>query len=169
MKNLKTYEGFFDFFRKKQKSEDDKIIDMYITRLKRVKGICPYKIEFDDEGTEEGEMYYLRYKVYFDDVTFKIGKAEADRKYSSGWNEETQKGFFSQNLSKKNNNIFYGMWVYPGNDTDIVDIKSNWEKLEELYELTEEVYKNDKEARRIKKIKDEINPAADRLDPDMGY
>jgi len=28
MKNIKTYEGFFEFFRKKQQSEDDKIVDI---------------------------------------------------------------------------------------------------------------------------------------------
>ena len=40
MKTLKTYEGFFDFF-KSQPTEDDKIALEYIARLKKVRGISP--------------------------------------------------------------------------------------------------------------------------------
>jgi len=42
MRLIKTYEGFFDFFKK---SEDDKIALEYINRLKKVKGISPYSIK----------------------------------------------------------------------------------------------------------------------------
>ena len=39
--------------------------------------------------------------------------------------------------------------------------------LEELYNLCDEVYKKDIEARRIRKINLNINPAADKLDTDI--
>jgi len=49
VKNIKTYEGFFDLFRKK--SEDDKLALDFMKRLQRIKGISPYKIEKNTEGT----------------------------------------------------------------------------------------------------------------------
>ena len=36
MKNIKTYEGFFDFFKKK-KSDDDQIAEDYLKRLEHLK------------------------------------------------------------------------------------------------------------------------------------
>ena len=52
MKHLKKYnEGFFDFFRKK--SEDDKIALEFIKRLERVKGISPYTLSYNPEGSDE--------------------------------------------------------------------------------------------------------------------
>jgi hypothetical protein len=64
MRSIKTYEGFFDFFKKKI-SEEDKVCQEYISRLEKVKGISPYKITSvfrDDEQIEKHE-----YKVEFDD------------------------------------------------------------------------------------------------------
>jgi len=83
VKHLKTYEGLFDFFKKK--SEDDKLALDFMRRLQRIKGISPYKIEKGLEGTEEGESYFTRYKIFFDDTIIKITKAVADKKYKSGW------------------------------------------------------------------------------------
>lgn len=39
--------------------------------------------------------------------------------------------------------------------------------LEELFELAEKVFKENKKAMRIKRIQDEINPAADLLNNDL--
>ena len=164
MKNIKTYEGFFDFFRKQ--SEDDKIVDMYIKRLKRIKDISPYKITFSDNGTVPNEQYWTKYKVEFEDVPFRVVKAEADGRFTF-WSEQTQKNYLEGGNVKKNDCIFYGMITFPMGDA--VRVTPSLRKIEELFHLVEEVYKKDQNARRIKKITDEINPAADRLDPDMGY
>lgn len=166
MKNIKTYEGFFDFFRKKQKSEDDKIIDTFIKRLKRIKDISPYKITLSTTSTVEGEQYWTKYEVEFEDVPFRIVKAEADRKYPS-WSVEFQKGSIDMGAVKKDNHTFYFIKTYPI-DGEVV-VTPSITKIEELFDLVDDVYKKDKKAKEIKKITDEINPAADRLDPDMGY
>ncbi len=163
MKHLKPYnEGLFDFFRKL--TEDDKIVDMYISRLKRVTGVSPYKITFSDNGTVQGEQYWSKYTVDFDDVPFRVVKAEADGKYP-GWSEEFQKGSLDMGAVKKNNHIFYGMYSHPMGEE--VRVTPSLRKIEELFELVKKVYKLDKEASRIKKITDEINPAADKLNPDI--
>jgi hypothetical protein len=48
-----------------------------------------------------------------------------------------------------------------------IHFKTSWRKAEEIFNLVDSVYKNDKEARRIEKIRVEMNPAADKLDPDI--
>jgi hypothetical protein len=164
MKHLNPYnEGFFDFLRKQ--SEDDKIVDTFIKRLKRIKGISPYDITFSDSGTEQGEQYWSKYKVEFEDVPFKVVRVYADRKYKQGWTEETQKEWTESGAVKKNNSTFYGIFTFPMGEE--VRVTPSLRKIEELFELTEEVYKKDLNARRIKKITDELNPAADRLNTDL--
>ena len=161
MKHLKTYEGLFDLFRKK--SEDDKLALDFMKRLQRIKGISPYKIEKGTEGTEEGEMYFTRYKIFFDDTPIKISKGWADSKYRSGWNEETQEEYIKDGCVKKNNHVFFKLYVqYP----DAIIIASP-NIMEDFFDLAEEVYNRDVKLRRIKKIRDEMNPAADKLDPDI--
>jgi hypothetical protein len=164
VKNLKTYEGFFDFFRKKSeenKSEEDKIVDMYISRLKKVKDISPYKITLSTTSTVEGEQYWSKYKVEFEDVSFRIVKCVAARRFP-GWSDEFQKGSLDLGAVKKNNYTFYYLVTYPMGDEVVVT--PTLKKIEELFELVEKVYKKDQNARKIKKITDEINPAADLID-----
>jgi hypothetical protein len=166
MEYIKTYEGFFDFFgRKKEISEDDKIINDYIKRLKRIKGVSPYDITLDTHGTEEGEKYHYRYKVWFEDTPIHIRAASCASKYKLGWSEETQKGWIEDGAIKKNNHLFYSMSVEVMGEE--VYIKTSASKIEELFNLVQNVYKIDKEARRIQKIRTEMNPAADKLDPDI--
>ena len=79
MKTIKTFEGFFDIF-KKNRSEDDKIVIDYIKRLEHLKKylekgeVAPYEITISTEGTEPGENYYKRYRFMFDDSPIKIIK-----------------------------------------------------------------------------------------------
>ena len=161
MKHLKTYEGLFDFFRKK--SEDDKLALDFMKRLQRIKGISPYKIEKDTEGTEEGESYFTRYKIFFDDTIIKITKAVADKKYKSGWHEETQEAWIKDGAIKKDNHTFFGLVAeYVGEH-----IVCNPSIIEEFFDLTEEIYNRNIKLSRIKKIRDEMNPAADKLDPEI--
>ncbi len=44
---------------------------------------------------------------------------------------------------------------------------ASWDILEELFDLTEKVFKENKTAIRIKNIQDEMNPAADVLNKDL--
>jgi hypothetical protein len=164
MKHLKKYnEGFFDFLRKQ--SEDDKIVDTFIKRLKKIKGISPYDITFSDDGTVQEEQYWSKYRVEFEDVPFRISKLEADKKYRNGWGTETQKGYLESGAVKKSNHIFYGIFTFPMGEE--VRVTASLRKTEELFELIEEVYKKDLNARRIKKIRDELNDAADLMDDEI--
>jgi hypothetical protein len=164
MKHLKPYnEGFFDFLRKQ--SEDDKIVDTFIKRLKKIKSISPYDITFNDDGSVQGEQYYSKYYIKFDDVPFRITKGEADEKYRRGWSLETQEGYLEEGAVKKSDHIFYGIWAYPMGEK--VRVTASLRKTEELFKLVEEVYKKDLNARRIKKIRDEINDAADLMDDEI--
>lgn len=167
MKTIKTYEGFFDFLKKK-KSEDDTIVEDYMNRLEHLKshlekgGVSPYEILINTEGTEQGESYYTRYRFMFDDSPIRIAKAQADRKYT-GWNVETQKDFIEQGCVKKNNSVFYLLSIDSADET----VRGSADLLEDLYELAEWCFKRNKENKRIKKIRGNMNPAADLLDDDI--
>jgi hypothetical protein len=162
MKHLKRFkdidlvnEELFGMFRKK--SEEDKIVIEFINRLKKITGISPYIIEFSDAGTEQGESYKTRYSIFFDDIPIRISKLEADRKYKEGWNEETQNSWIKDGGIKKSNHVFYGIFAI-----NIKEYITCSPKIaEELFNLIEKVYKQDKKYTKIKKIKDEFNPGAD--------
>jgi hypothetical protein len=99
----------------------------------------------------------------FDDSPIKIVKAEADRKYRQGWNQETQKNYIDGGAVKKNNNVFYKLYMENADESVI----GSPDLLEDLYELGEWCFKRNKENQRIKKIRGNMNPAADLLDDDI--
>ena len=161
MRNIKTYEGFFDRFRKK--SEEDKLALDFMKRIQRVKGISPYKIEKDTDRTQEGEQYDTRYIIHFDDTKIEVRKVECDKKYQAGWNRETQNSWIKDGAIKKDNHVFFSLKAtYVGEH-----IVCSPSIVEDFFNLTEEVYNRDVKLRRIKKIRDEMNPAADKLDPEI--
>ena len=162
MKYIKTYEGLFDFFRKK--SEDDKIALDFIKRLERVKGISPYPLSYNPEGGDE-DTELMRYRVIFDDTPIRIGRySVTNPRITIGWNEETQSRWIKEDGAvKKNNKVFYRLYL----ETPDESVLASWNILEELFDLTEKVFKENKTAMRIKKIRDEMNPAADLLDNDL--
>lgn len=168
MKTIKTYEGFFDIFKKKR-SEDDKIVMDYIKRLERLKsylekgGVAPYEISISTEGTEAGEQYFTRYRFQFDDSPIRIIKTEADQKYGNGWGPETQKNYLDGGAVKKNNNVFYKLYIENADES----VRADVDLLEEIHELAEWCFKQNKENQRIKKIRSNMNPAADLLDDDV--
>lgn len=165
MKHLKRFdEGFFDLFKKKW-SEDDKIILEFIKRLERVKDVSPYEIELSTAGTEPGETYETTYKVIFDDVTVKIRKVECDRKYRTGWHEETQKRWVKDGAVRKNNHIFYGCTIYMIDGKE--GLTPSLKVTEQFFELVKKVNEQSKYKSKINKIKGEMNPAADLLDPEI--
>ena len=163
MKYTKTYEGLFDFFRKK--SEDDKIALDYIKRLERVKGISPYPLSYNPQGTDD-DSEMMRYRVIFDDTPIRIGRYRViNPSLTRGFNQQTQKDWIGQGAVKKNNKVFYALIIETTDGQEYV--LASWDILEELFDLTEKVFKENKTAKRIKKIRDEMNPAADILDDNL--
>ena len=168
MRTIKTFEGFFDIFKKKR-SDDDKIVMDYIKRLERLKSylekgeVAPYEITISTEGTEPGDQYYTKYRFQFDDSPIRIIKAQADEEFRRGWNEESQKSFFDQGAVKKNNHVFYKLHIENADES----VRADVDLLEEMHELSEWCFKTNKENIRIKKIRGNMNPAADLLDDDI--
>ena len=168
MNTIKTFEGFFDIFKKKR-SADDKIVMDYIKRLEHLKSylekgeVAPYEITISTEGTEPGEQYFTRYRFQFDDSPIRIIKTEADQKYGNGWGVETQKSYLDQGGVKKDNNVFYKLYIENADES----VRADVDLLEEMHELAEWCFKQNKENQRIKKIRGNMNPAADLLDDDI--
>ena len=151
-------EGIFDFFSKKV-TEDDKIALSYIKRLKKVKGISPYKISKDD--TTNGDSYIInKWEVDFEDTPIKLWYIKSNR--SSGFDEQSQELLLSKNLAKYSKYEFYGLNVKCEGEMEIC--KASAKILKELVELVESVYEIDKEARRIEHISINMNDAADLID-----
>jgi hypothetical protein len=148
-------EGLFDFFSKKE-TEDDKIASAYIKRLKKVRGICPYKITKDD--TSNGDSYTInKWEVDFEDTPIKLWSIISTR--SSGFDEQSQQLLLSKKLAKYSKYEFYGLNIKC--EGELENCKASAKVLKELVELVESVYENDKEARRIEHIRVNMNDAAD--------
>jgi len=157
MKNIKTYEGFFDFFKKK-KSEDDQIGEDYLKRLKNLKsflekgGVSPYEIVSKHDIDEDSK--YLRYTLTFDDGAIRICKVEADKKYRQGWNLQTQKEFIERGCVKKNNHVLYLLDIKRVEECLLAD----WTILEDIFEMAEWCFNKNQKNIRINKIKGDMNP-----------
>lgn len=158
MKNIKTYEGFFDFF-KSQPSEDDKIALEYIARLKKVKGISPYKITYDP-GNRDATFKIDRWVVDFEDTPIKLWSVISFR--SNGFDEQSQELLLSKKLAKYSKKEFYGLNIICEGEPE--NCKAKPDIIKELVELVESVYENDKEAKRIEHIKINMNKAADLIE-----
>jgi hypothetical protein len=166
MRNLKTYEGFFDLFKNKL-SEDDKIVSEYISRLKKVKGISPYNINFNSTHNDENYMIYGetshrvdKYNVDFEDTPIKLWSVISLKPL--GFDKQSQDFLISKNFVKYSNKEFFGLNIICEGEPENCKPKSKI--LKELVDLVKLVYENDKEARRIAKIKFNINKAADLID-----
>ena len=158
MKNLKTYEGFFDLF-KSQPSEDDKIALEYIARLKKVKGISPYKITYD-QGNRDSTFEIDKWLVDFEDTPIKLWSVISLR--PRGFDEQSQLLLLNKKLIKISNKEFIGINVICEGEPENCKTKAKIAK--ELLDLVKSVYENDKETRRIEKIKINMNKAADLIE-----
>jgi len=160
MERLKTYEGFLDLFRKK--SEDDKIVQIYIDRLKKVKGISPYHIDYVESPvlSNSDDAVSYKYKIEFHDTPVYIMKGLIISPQYNRYTTEVEKSLIDDGAIFKNSKTFYLLHLpHQG-----VDVKADWGILERLWKLAKETYDNDQDAIRIKKIKDDINPAADLIE-----
>jgi hypothetical protein len=159
MNNLKTYEGFFDFFKK---SEDDKIALEYIKRLKRIKDISPYDIEFKP-GEPNNNYSIEKFTIKFDDTPMSITKVTS--LIVGGFLTSTKDMLIDRGFVKKNNSEFYRLAV--DCEGEVEELKASASLLKDVFNLCKSVYRKDIESRRIRKINLNINPAADKLDPDI--
>lgn len=166
MKNLKTYEGFFDFLKSKP-SADDEIALEYIARLKKVKDISPYKIEFIGDPNDGGYAVHGqtshkvdKWVVDFEDTPIKLWSVISFK--SGGFDLQSQEFLASKNISKYNNKEFYALNILCEGEPE--KCKANPKILKELVELVKSVYENDKEARRIEHIRINMNKAADLIE-----
>lgn len=159
MKTLKTYEGFFDFLKSKP-SEDDEIALTFIKRLKKVKGISPYKITYIPSNGNDSYHKVDKYEVNFDDTPIKLWSVISFR--SSGFDSQSQNLLLNKKFAKYSDKEFYGLNVICEGETE--QCKPKPKILKELVELVEKVYKEDKEARRIEHIKINMNDAADLIE-----
>jgi len=158
MKTLKTYEGFFDFF-KSQPTEDDKIALEYIARLKIVRGISPYKITLDEGNNSEAHKVN-KWIVDFEDTPIKLWEAVSFK--TLGFDEESQILLLTKKLIKISNKEFIGMNVICEGESENCHPRAKIAK--ELLDLVKSVYENDKEARRIEHIRINMNKAADLIE-----
>jgi hypothetical protein len=167
MKNIKTFEGFLDFFKKEQ-SEDDKIALEYIKRLKRVTGLSPYKITLEEGPLRRNNRCVYKvntWKVEFEDTPVKLWEVISTNNQSF---EEGDKAILlNKKFTKISNREFIGINVFCEGDAEQCNPSAKIAK--ELLDLIKSVYEKDKEIKRIERINVNINPAADKLDPDMGY
>jgi hypothetical protein len=155
MKNIKTYEGFLDFFKSKP-SADDEIVMTFIKRLKKVKGISPYKITHDP-GDRNDSYQIDKYDVDFEDTPIKLWSVISSR--PGGFDEQSQDLLIKKGLARINSGEFYGINVMCEGEAE--NCKAKGSIIKELVKLVETVYKEDKEARRIEHIKINMNDAAD--------
>jgi hypothetical protein len=160
MKNLKTYEGFFDFFKSKP-SADDEIALAFIKRLKKVKGISPYKITYNP-GDRNDSYQIDKYDVNFDDTPIKLLSVISNR--PSGFDDQSQEMIINKGLARINSREFYGLNI--SCEGELENCKAKGSIIKELVKLVENVYKEDKEARRIEHIKINMNDAADLISDD---
>jgi hypothetical protein len=152
MVNLKTYEGFFDFFKKKD-SEDDKIALTFIDRLGKVKAISPYDIKvIVSEHGEAGKL--TKFIVTFDDLVLIVKQADFSKPYPDNKR-------YRYNISVECSGD-YEKSVECSGDYEKVKCREKYER--DLFNLINRVYKRDIEARRLNRIKSEINPSADLID-----
>lgn len=158
MRNLKTYEGFFDFLKSKP-SADDEIALEYIKRLKKVKGISPYKITLE-EGNNNGVHKVNKWIVDFEDTPVKLWEVISFR--YGGFEENSKQLLLSKKMVKITNSEFIGINVICEGEPENCSPKAKISK--ELLELVKSVYENDKESRRIERIKINMNDAADLIE-----
>lgn len=149
---LKTYEGFFDVFKKKR-TEDDNIALEYINRLKKVHGISPYKIT--EDINDDGHFRISKLDINFEDTEIQVVYVES----SFIFNDESLKVLNNKEFSKYNDQKFYRLRINCEGSWETC--KANIKLIKQLYELAKSVYLGDKEATRIDKIKTNINKAAD--------
>ena len=154
MKYVKTHEGFFDFLKKKE-SEDDKITQIYIDRLESVDGISPYSIDYSElnvlDNNDDAKVY--KYKINFHDTPIYIMRGKIVNPSFNRFTPEVNTKLKNEGAIFKSSSEFFQLYL----PHQTSNVKGSYQKLEELFELTEKVYKEDIEAVRIKKIRDDIN------------
>lgn len=172
MEHLKGFnEGFFDYFKKD--TDDDKIALKFLNRLEKVKGDNPYNLKIlirdnlpiwlvkfqsnNKSNDSESEYYSIVYIIKFDDVDMVITNNKSSLIHR-------QSGLPAGHRICKN------PWkLYIGSsDTDLGErIRAKESIRKKIFQVTDKLYNDDKNKKRINRIISEINPAADLIDESL--
>ena len=106
---------------------------------------------------------YRKYSIDFEDTPIRIIKVEILDENFNRFTPELKQKLISDGGVFKSEKLLYHLHL----TNPVEDVLASWQKLEELYNLAKDVYDKDKKTRRINRIKMEINPAADKLDPEI--
>jgi hypothetical protein len=154
MKNIKTYEGFLDIFKSKEKNQN-KLVEEYISvvqdmtfrRSEIVRTVIGPKNEIDFESYLSilPKPYIVKFKISVTDDTYstkeqlrllsniRVTKCAADETKPK-WTTETEKRWIDSGAIKKNDNEIYSFFI------DEKPIVADVELIERLFDLCERRY-----------------------------
>jgi len=152
MKHIKPINEFFDFFKKKMDPEDELALE-FIKRLEKIKGISPYEMKkldnseifgytLGDKITDSQKDYVMNngeiYKVFFDDVNLVVLCLHSTQ------NDLTSSGIYGLRIGDER-----------------IQCRESYKK--KIMELIKMIMRNTDKFSRVKRVRDNINPAADLL------
>jgi hypothetical protein len=154
MKNIKTYEGFLDIFKSKEKNQN-KLVEEYISvlqdmtlrRSEIVRTVIGPKNEIDFESYLSilPKPYIVKFKIIVTNDTYstkeqlrllsniRVTKCVADENKPK-WTTETEKRWIDSGAIKKNDNEIYSFFI------DEKPVVADVELIEELFNLCERRY-----------------------------
>jgi hypothetical protein len=152
MKHIKPINEFFDFFKKKMDPEDELALE-FIKRLEKIKGISPYEMKkldnseifgytLGDKITDSQKDYVMNngeiYKVFFDDVNLVVLCLHSPQ------SDLTSSGIYGLRIGDER-----------------IQCRESYKK--KIMELIKMIMRNTDKFSRVKRVRDNINPAADLL------
>lgn len=178
MKYLKTYEGLFSFLKKNDEKKDDlndsaplsdeisydnidsenDLIEVYISRLKKIKHTNPYVIEKSESTRQTSELtqpypVYI-YSVNFDDTPIEVYKAYSNVGHFS---TETERALDNDGFVMYDAANFLKARIMC--DGEWIDSKADGKCLNELFDLCAKAFK----LKNVYRIKKSLNSSADLL------
>jgi hypothetical protein len=154
MKHVKTFEGFFDFFKRKYSDLDQLVVD--ISNKLKSKDVESINIDKFDTGvssdidTNNKNIQNVKYSVDFDDVKFSISRSH-NRTFigeptdiplhkinstlsKNYWSEEFQKSLIDEGAVKASSDLFYKLEI---NNEPII---CECDLIQDLFDLVDDMY-----------------------------
>lgn len=157
MKHVKTFEGFFDSFKRKYTDSDQLVVDLS-NKLKS-KDVESINIDKSDTGVSNSisndnkNILNVKYSVDFDDVNFSIYRSHnrsfigeptdiALHKINSTlsknyWSEEFQKSLIDEGAVKASSDLFYKLEI---NNEPII---CECDLIQDLFDLVDDMYESE--------------------------
>jgi len=151
MKHVKTFEGFFDFFKRKYSDLDQLVVDLS-NKLKS-KDVESINIDKFDTGassdidTNNKNIQNVKYSVNFDNIDFSIYRSHNKTfigepsdiplyKINStlSWSEEFQKSLIDNGAVKASSDLFYKLEI---NNEPII---CECDLIQDLFDLVDDMY-----------------------------